>query len=440
MEGLAVDMGEGLEREQVSRRGFLGMCAAAGAVPPRGVARLGCEYDVVVAGGGPAGVAAAVAAARSGKRTMLIESHGCLGGIWTAGLVGLCLDFDRSGFAREIADRLEALGAKKLSGFKTFSYEPEYMKLVCEELCREAGVRIRLGTFVVDALRDGRSVVAAVTESKSGREAWRAKAFVDATGDGDLAARAGCGFDMGICADGTGQPASLLAAVIVEDAEALSRFNMLQEVKSGETPPRDLLKAEMLRAGVEPSYGLPSLFFLHPHLAILMSNHEYKVRVDDADAITEATLRARREVIEQVAALAKLGGPWRNVRVAATAEQIGHRTARRIHGRYTITREDVVAGARFPDAVCESRYPSDIHALDAKAGRTLAADVEGATTGVRWRPFQIPLRALRARDVGNLWMAGRCISGDYIAHASYRVTGCAVATGEAAGRAAAEAC
>ena len=424
-----------------SRRAFIGGIAATGVLTlsaedrkPSGV------YDVIVAGGGPAGIGAAIAAARTGRRTMLIESHGCLGGIWTAGLVGLCLDFDKGSLTREIAERLDALGARKLKEYDTFSYEPEYMKLVCEELCREAGVRIRLGTMVVAAVREGRNVTAVVTESKSGRETWRAKAFVDATGDGDLAARAGCGFDMGIGEGGTGQPASLLAAVLVENAVELAPYNMLQEIKEDEPTPREKLRLEMKRAGVEPSYGWPTMFFIHPHLAIWMCNHEYKVRVDDADAITEATLRARREVIGQVAALAKLGGPWRNLRVAATAEQIGHRCARRIHGRYTVTREDVIAGARFPDSVCECRYPSDIHALDAKAGRTSPADVEGMTTGVKWRPFQIPLRALQAKDVENLWMAGRCISGDFVAHASYRVTGVAVATGEAAGRAAAATC
>ena len=425
-----------------SRRAFIGGLAATGVLTLSSAddRKSSAAYDVIVAGGGPAGIAAAVAAARSGKRTMLVESHGCLGGIWTAGLVGLCLDFDKDGLTREIANRLDELGARKLKEYDTFSYEPEYMKFVCEELCREAGVRIRLGTMVVAAVREGRNVTAVVTESKSGRETWRAKAFVDATGDGDLAARAGCGFDMGIGEDNTGQPASLLAAVLVENAAELAPYNMLQEIKEGEPTPREKLRLEMKRAGVEPSYGWPTMFFIHPHLAILMSNHEYKVRVDDADAITEATLRARREVIGHVAALAKLGGPWRNLRVAATAEQIGHRTSRRIHGCYTITREDVIAGTRFPDSVCECRYPADIHALDAKTGRTIPADVEGATTGVKWRPFQVPLRALQAKDVENLWMAGRCISGDYIAHASYRVTGVAVATGEAAGRAAAAIC
>lgn len=430
----------------VSRRFFLGgavstagcfACPVGGAesrdavvesvrrVPVRGTC------DVIVAGGGPAGTAAAVAAGRAGAKTLLLESHGCLGGIWTSGLVGCMLDFDKGGLSGEIIERLDALGARKRENRGNFHYEPEYMKYVCEELCREAGVKVRLMTDVVAAECTGRNIAAVVTESKSGREAWRAKTFVDCTGDGDLAARSGCSFDIGITPDGFGQPASLDALILFDDAEPLRRFFM----HGGMPRPREALAAEMKRAGVEPSYGIPTLYCVHPHMGVLMSNHEYKVRPDDAERISEATLSARREVIGQIAALAKLGGPWKNVRVAATAEQIGIRSARRIHGRYMLTREDLISGARFDDAVCESRYPADIHALDAKSGRKNPAD----TRSIRWKPFQIPLRSLRARDKDNLWMAGRCISGDAIAHASYRVTGSAVATGTAAGSAAAKA-
>ena len=118
--------------------------------------------------------------------------------------------------------------------------------------------------------------------------------------------------------------------------------------------------------------------------------------------------------------------------MAATAEQIGHRDGRRIHGRYTITREDVAAGAKFEDGVTTSRFGIDIHAIDFEKNKTETIG-HGA-----FKPFQIPLRALEAKDADNLFLAGRCISGDFIAHASYRVTGSAVAMGEAVGKAAAE--
>jgi hypothetical protein len=194
------------------------------------------------------------------------------------------------------------------------------------------------------------------------------------------------------------------------------------------------LKAELRRAGLEPSYGDPTLFRFHRNLFCFMANHEYKLRIDDAQAVSDATVRARKEILALAAGLAKLGGPWKGFRVAATAEQIGHRDARRIHGRYTVTRDDVTAGATFPDAVTTSRFGIDIHGLDRKSNNVRAA---GQNHGVKFRPFQIPLRACRARDVDNLYMAGRCISGDFYAHASYRVTGSSVAIGEAVGKAAA---
>lgn len=153
----------------------------------------------------------------------------------------------------------------------------------------------------------------------------------------------------------------------------------------------------------------------------------YGVKIYDAAGITTATMRARRENVGIVAALASLGGVWSGLRVAATAEQLGHRTARRIHGRYTLTRADLVAGARFDDAAGESRFPVDVHAMTKN-------DDAVSSMGVKTKSFQIPIRAMRSRDFDNLYMAGRCISGDQIALASYRVTGPAFQMGESLGR------
>jgi hypothetical protein len=391
---------------------------------PSGVA------DVVVAGGGPAGVAAACAAARSGAKVLLFEMQGSLGGIWTSGLLGCVLDFGRSETEKEIIRRLDAVGARHGSRDVDFPYEPEYMKYVLEAMCLEAGVRFQYHTLVSGVRRssDGRRIECVETTSKAGRQWWSARCFVDTTGDGDLAALAGCGFDVGI-RDGVGQPASLDAVLAVKDADLLKRCVLY--ATAGWKDGTEAFLSELSRAGVRPSYGHPTLYRIHRHLLVMMSNHEYGVKVDDPAAITVATVRARRENIEIVAALSRLGGPWEGIRVVATAEQLGHRTARRIHGRYTVTRDDVVAGRSFDDNVALVRYPVDIHAIDASQ--------ESVTDeGVRSKPFHIPLRALQAKDVDNLYMAGRCLSGDYIAHAAYRVTGPAVATGEAVGHAAAE--
>jgi hypothetical protein len=166
-----------------------------------------------------------------------------------------------------------------------------------------------------------------------------------------------------------------------------------------------------------------------------MANHEYGVRIDDAVAITAATIRARREIHGIVRALASQGGEWNGMRIVASASQIGHRDARRIHGRYTLTREDVVSGRKFEDAVTLVRSGIDIHALDRMSNDRHGGSSQ--TFGNKFRPFEVPLRSLIAKDVDNLFMAGRCISGDFISHAAFRVTGTSVATGVAAGRTAA---
>jgi hypothetical protein len=164
-----------------------------------------------------------------------------------------------------------------------------------------------------------------------------------------------------------------------------------------------------------------------------MANHEYGINATDAAQVTEATLRARSEIHQIVRGLRKLGGAWDGLQIAATPEQIGIRDGRRIRGRYVMTSEDLVQGATQTDAVVRVTFPVDIHALTANDNKTAAYH----NAGVKMKPYDIPLRALIARDVDGLLMAGRCISGDFISHASYRVTGNAVAMGEAAGAAAA---
>nr|HQQ92396.1 FAD-dependent oxidoreductase [Kiritimatiellia bacterium] len=171
---------------------------APGAVrePARDLPVVG-NADVVVCGGGPAGVAAALAAARKGAKTVLLEQHGCLGGIWTAGLLAYLLDVqNKSGIMAEIVKRMDSAGGRTYApgGKPTETYDVEVMKLVLENLCQEAGVTLQLHTRVAAAVKTGSRLTHVITESKSGREAIVGKAFVDATGDGDLGALAGCGF------------------------------------------------------------------------------------------------------------------------------------------------------------------------------------------------------------------------------------------------------
>lgn len=388
------------------------------------------KSDVLVCGGGPAGIGAALAAARAGASVQLIEVAGCLGGVWTVGLLTKILDSEnKTGIMAELLKEFAARGSAVAARSKGTVYDPEIAKLVLEELCVKAGVKIQLHTRLVGAvINQSNRVVAVLTESKSGRQAWLADRFVDCSGDGDLAAHAGCRFEVGVGSNCTCQPMSMLALLTGVDPDAVRPF--IRET-DGEAE-RRLLKL-METAGLNPSYRDPTLRHLHSGIYSLMTNHEYGVSAFDADAITEATIHARQEVHQIVGGLRKLGGPWKDLSVVATAEQIGVREGRRIRGRYTVTAQDLEEGLRHEQAVARATFQIDVHALDTHGNKESETEFE---EGVM-KPYDIPYPSLIAADVEGLLMAGRCISGDFIAHSSYRVTGNAVPMGEAAGLAAA---
>ncbi len=394
---------------------------------------LASDAEVIVCGAGPAGVSAAITAARGGARVRLFEWRGCVGGVWTAGLLGYLLDFNKPGFARELATKLDERGIRRGKSKGSITYEPEGMKLLLEDLLVEAGVKFQLHTRASAAYREGRRLATLVTESKSGRQAWRAPVFIDATGDGDLGALAGCEWEIGEAKDCPCQPMSLNALLVCKDAGALAPFIHVSDPDASVALAKKTFLTEIQRAGLFPSYSSPTLWQVRDNLLLVMMNQEFGIKPWDAAEVTAATVRARGELNRIVNALRGLGGPWEGIQIAATAEQIGVRDGRRIRGRYVVTEQDIVTGARHEDAVVRPTFGVDIHAVTAEHNKTRAIE----NKGLKVKPYDIPLRALIARDVDGLMMAGRCISGDFIAHASYRVTGNATSMGEAAGAVAA---
>jgi hypothetical protein len=379
------------------------------------------SYDVIVCGGGPAGIAAAIGAARNGAKTCLIELYGCLGGIWTTGLISSIIDYrNKTGIMAEIVDHLKRSDAQQINAS---NYDAEAMKLILEQMCSEAGVHIRLYTSVVAAVKKDKRLVSIITESNSGREAWNAHCFIDSTGNGDLAARANCTFEVGNPTNGKTQPMSLMGIICgVYLSDVADNFSYDGSIHAAQH--RENLRKEIEKSGFSPSYSIPTLFAIRPDLMALMANHEYGVSAMNAQQLSDATIHARAEVNKIVDGLRSLGGVWKNMRLVATGSQIGIREGRRIKGHYYLTKEDLVNGAKFDDAVCMVTSVADIHSQDHD---------KKAYTKLEVKAYEIPLRSLIAKDVDGLMMAGRCISGDFFAHASYRMTGSAVAMGEATG-------
>ena len=388
------------------------------------------EYDVIVSGAGPAGVIAAIEAGRNGAKVLLIELKGCLGGVWTSGLLSWILDqYNKPGIMRELESRLEKMDAKcPIDTGKVLSYDVEKMKVLLEMMCQEANVDIVLHTRVVGAVKNKTVLTHVITESKSGREAWKGKVFIDSSGDGDLAALSGCKFDFGNEQDGTFQPMSLLGIITGIEFEEIKKFVRWSGDKKSIS--KKYLLEEIVRAGVLPSYTHPGIYPIHKDLFMIMTNHEYGFSALNARDVTKATLQARQELHKIIGGLRSLSGPWKNIKLISTAEQIGVREGRRINGMYTVTKADLISGVRHKDAICRVTFGVDVHSVK-KEHENISG---GYNRGIASKSYDIPLRALIAKDVGALMMAGRCISGDFIAHSSYRVTGNAVAMGQAAGR------
>jgi hypothetical protein len=339
----------------------------------------------------------------------------------------LFYSFINSGFLVSPIDLTEAVYICKCGAHYSPRYNfgiTEKTKLEFERMCKESGVDILYHTFVSDAVTDGRSIRSVLTESKSGHVYFDATIFIDATGDGDLGYFCGASYEIGN-ESGVTQPMSLVAhvdGVTISGTPYDSRYTQSKEAKSR-------ILEDMAISGVIPSYRSPLIAVLSEKYNTLgfMVNHEYGSGSSAKD-ITEGTIHAREEIHAIVDGLRKRGGLWKDIHVTATADMIGVREGRRLKGLYKITADDVAEGRSFDDGICTVTFNTDIHALHPKKGNAFEKKY-----GTKHPPYQIPLRSLISADLNNLMMAGRCISGDFVAHSSYRVGGPAFRTGEVAG-------
>jgi hypothetical protein len=410
--------------------------------------------DVIIVGGGVAGVSAAIASARTGADTLLIERYGALGGNLTIGLLEASMSFhDRQGkqliggIPDEIIQRLKAAGGTVghvvddvgYAGTVT-PYDPEELKMVCLDMTQAAGVRLLLHTWVVRAVRSGDRLTGVLIENKSGRQLVEARVFVDCSGDADVAALAGVEFVKGREGDGLTQPMSILFKLGNVDVDGVLAYveSHPEDFKTWDRTLARLRTSKSIHLWgfgsiLEKGYADGALPFHRTEMHVQIDPERGEAIVNatrfagdgtKAEDLTRAEIALRGQVKALVAYMKTACPGFGRSYLMTTAMGAQVRETRRIVGEYTLTKEDVVEGTPFADTVVLSGFPADLH--------------NPTGTGMEFhitKTHQIPYRCLVPKIVDGLLVAGRCVSGTREALGAIRQTAPAMAMGQAAGTA-----
>ena len=387
------------------------------------------EYDVVVAGGGLTGTAAAIAAARAGMHVLLIEQAGFLGGAAVNCLVNPFMAYSTNietdgerrsvalsaGIFSEIIDRMDALGGLYAQNKRIF--HEEYLKIVLDRMTQEAGVTVLLHSVLCDVEKSGTMLTGVTVAGKSGKMTFHAKRFIDCTGDADLAVLSGCPTHVGRAQDSLCQPMTLCFRLTNVDMEKYTKN------KPKINPLFRRLQAEgKIR---NPNDNL--LIVVHPVQNMLHFNATRVIKLNPTNPfhLTQAEMEAREQMLELFIFLKENIEGFEHADIAFSAPQIGVRESRMIDGLHRLTAEELKACTKFDDAIAAGNYDIDIH------------NPEGAGTSHYFfkdgEYYTIPYRCLLPKYADNLLVAGRCISSTHEAQASCRIMPIVTTLGQAAG-------
>lgn len=394
------------------------------------------EYDVVVCGGGPAGYIAAIAAAREGAKTAIIERYGFFGGMATTGFVTPLSEFGWKGeiviggIPWEMVLRLEKMGGAFIEWPKcNVDFDIELYKLCIQRMVLEAGVDMYMHSTLVGCEMQGNTISKVIINNKNGFESLAARRFIDATGDADLSHMAGV--PMQPNPDGEFQPSSFcfMLSGVDTDSDFVKRY-MYHNGKLGPSeciPMRQKL-LELKEKGELPDFGGPWFNnVLHPGSVVVNVTRAAADSCDNRD-FTKAECQLREDIFTFAKAIRENFPEFKDSYVAAAAPQAGIRESRRILGVHTVTADEYVSALKYEDSISRGAHQIDMH-------RSKGA---GQLLKVLEQPAYVPYRALIATDFPNLIVAGRCLSADRLSHASLRVMASCMGMGQAAGAAAAQ--
>ena len=390
------------------------------------------QYDVVVCGGGSSGIMAAIAAARSGAKTALIEQYGFLGGTATAGMVTPMTDFYKKetlivgGLPFEFAKALESAGGASIHPEITHGipFDQELYKFTAQSMVQEAGVQLYLHSYITGVLQRQKRISHVCFVNKSGHCAVEARQVIDCTGDADVAWAAGVPMlDRG----GELQPMTLwlkLGGVDTDFLEAEARANTSNRKQLWRIHNR---LNELRESTDVPQFGGPWVFTsFHPGIINLNITRRAANSADGED-FTRAELMLRKDAYTLLRLLKSNFREFQDAYILETAVQAASRESRVIKGVYTVRAEDITSRVRFEDSIALGGHCIDVHH---------AGDSEQSVAFLD-APYHIPYRCMITNEIDNLIVAGRCVSADRQAQATMRVQACCMAEGQAAGCAAA---